>query len=113
MTTKPRPVEFDRSMIPGLAAVALFTVMATAFVTADFGAVTESFGFPADASVVAGIGRALIGIEAAIPVESFVVALIVIAIALDAALDGALMLARRDDEEEGARADGGSRGGER
>ncbi|MHB9285631.1 proton-conducting membrane transporter [Halobacteriales archaeon Cl-PHB] len=113
MTTKPRPVDFDRSMIPGLAAAALFTVMATAFMTADFSAVTESFGFPGDASVVAGIGRALIGLEAAIPVESFVVALIVIAIALDAALDGALMLAKRDDDDEGAYADGGSRGGER
>ena len=80
--------------------------------TADFSAVIQSFGFPADQSVVGGIGRALIGIGGGIETESFVVALIVIAIALDAALDGALMLARRDDEEGSARTDGG-RGGDR
>lgn len=98
MTTKPQPIDLDRSAIPGLAAFALFVVMATVFVTAEFGTPT---GFPAEESVVGGIGDALLGITNAnfVP-EGFLVAFIVIAIALDAALDGALMLAKRDGGEE-------------
>jgi NADH-quinone oxidoreductase subunit J len=98
MTTKPEPIDFDRSTIPGLAAFALFTVMATVFVTADFG---TAAGFPADQSIVAGIGNALLGItDGGLVPESFLVAFILIAIALDAALDGALLLAKRDGGEE-------------
>ncbi|MFC7134609.1 MULTISPECIES: hypothetical protein [Salinibaculum] len=98
MTTRPRPIDFDRSTIPGLAAFALFVVMATVFVTAEFG-VAE--GFPAGESIVAGIGNALLGItDAGLVPESFLVALILIAIALDAALDGALLLAKREGGDE-------------
>jgi NADH-quinone oxidoreductase subunit J len=98
MTTRPRPIDLDRSTIPGLAALALFVVMATVFVTAEFGQVA---GFPADESVVAGIGNALIGVTTGefVP-EGFLVALILIAVVLDAALDGALMLAKREEGEE-------------
>jgi NADH-quinone oxidoreductase subunit J len=98
MTTRPRPIDFDRSTIPGLAAVALFVVMAAVFVTAEFG---SAAGFPADTSVVAGIGNALLGVTNGefVP-EGFLVALILIAVVLDAALDGALMLAKRDGGEE-------------
>jgi len=97
MTTRPRPIDFDRSLLPGLAAVALFVVMATVFVTANF---DVAAGFPAGESIVAGIGNALIGIESAVPTEGFLVAFILIAIALDAALDGALMLAKREEGED-------------
>lgn len=110
MTTRPRPVPIDRSLLPGLAAVALFAVMAAVFLSADLGGVVAEFGFPAGESVVAAIGAALIGIDAAIPVESFVVALILIAVALDAALDGSIMLAKREEETDEARADGGEGG---
>lgn len=98
MTTRPRPIDIDGATIPGLAAFALFVVLATVFVTADFGAAA---GFPADASIVGGIGNALIGLtsEGLVP-EGFLVALILMAIVLDAALDGALMLAKRDGGEE-------------
>ena len=114
MTTRPRPVSFDRSLLPGLAAVALFVLLAAVALTADFGDLVAEFGFPADQSIVGSIGAALIGLEAAIPTESFVVALIVIAVALDAALDGSIMLAKREDEgEAGVETDGGREGGER
>jgi NADH-quinone oxidoreductase subunit J len=94
MTSKPRPIDFDRSTIPGLAAFALFAVMATVFVTAEFG---TAAGFPQGESIVAGIGNALLGItDSGMVPESFLVAFILIAIALDAALDGALLLAKRD-----------------
>ncbi len=98
MTTRPRLIDVDGSTIPGLAAVALFVVMAAVFVTAEFDAAA---GFPEGESVVAGIGNALLGItiEGFVP-EGFLVALILMAIVLDAALDGALMLAKRDGGEE-------------
>lgn len=98
MTTRPRSIDIDRSAIPGLAAFALFVVMATVFVTAEFG---TPVGFSGSGSIVAAIGNALIGIttEGLVP-EGFLVALIVIAVVLDAALDGAIMLARRDGGDE-------------
>ena len=98
MTTSPRPIDIDRSTIPGLAAVALFVVMAAVFVTAEF-AVPKGFGD--SVSIIEGIGNALIGIpyEGIVP-EGFLVALILVAILLDAALDGTLMLARRDGGDE-------------
>jgi NADH-quinone oxidoreductase subunit J len=98
MTTRPRPIDLDRSAIPGLAAFALFVVMATVFVTAEFG---PAAGFPAEESVVSGIGYALIGVTSGefVP-EGFLVALILIAVVLDAALDGALVLANREEGEE-------------
>jgi NADH-quinone oxidoreductase subunit J len=85
-------------MIPGLAALALFAVMAAVFLNDEFG---EAAGFPEGESIVAGIGNALLGItgDGIVP-ESFLVALILIAIALDAALDGALLLAKREGGDE-------------
>ncbi len=98
MTTRPRPIDVDRSTIPGLAAFALFVVMAAVFVTAEFGVAA---GFPEDQSIVAGIGGSLIGLtDGTFVPEGFLVALILMAVVLDAALDGALMLARRDGGEE-------------
>ena len=110
MTSRPERVPLGKNLLPGLAAVALFVLMAAVFVTADTTALTQSWGFPQGASVVGSIGAALIGIESAIPTESFVVALLIIAIALDAALDGALMLAKRDEESGGEPVADGGRG---
>ena len=102
-TVRPRLVGGDRRLLPGVLAVALFGIMVAVFLTADGTgpvewAFTDPAGFP-DTSIVGGIGYALIGaaeygIEGT---ENFLVALILIAILLDAALDGALMLAKRDD----------------
>jgi len=96
---RPRLVALDRRLLPGLVAVALFLVIAAVVLGHEF--VGEAVGF-GDASVVGGIGYSLIGADdlAAVPVESFLVALVLVAILLDAALDGALMLAKRDGGEE-------------
>ncbi len=104
MTTGPRLIDINRTLIPGLIAVVLFAIMTAVFMTAEGTAVFEwayadPAGFP-DTSIVAAIGYALIGaaeyggVEAT---ENFLVALILIAILLDAALDGSLMLAKRDE----------------
>ncbi len=85
-----------RRLVPGLAAVALFVLLALVAAGSVFG---EAAGFPADASVVEGIGYAMIGLPgSAIPVENFLAAFFVIALALDAALEGSVLLAQRGDE---------------
>ncbi|WP_097009186.1 proton-conducting membrane transporter [Natronoarchaeum philippinense] len=100
-------------LLPGLVAVALFAVMATVFLGAGFAA-PAGFG---DASVMEAIGFALLDIDAAdgVPVDGFLVAFILIAVVLDAALDGAIMLARTEDDEGTAplETDGGERGEDR
>lgn len=112
MPTKPE-LRLGSQLAPGLAAVALFCVLAFVFVTSSFPAPQ---GFPVDANITANIGYALFNIEAgAVPTEGFIVAFFAIAIVLDAALDGAVMLARKEDEEppEGLVPDrGGFDGGE-
>ncbi len=94
--TRPELVGLDRALVPGVAAVAVFGLLAWVTVAGEFGAVA---GFP-ETSLVADAGYALIGLpeEAGVPTEGFLVALVAIAVALDAALDGALLLA--DDESE-------------
>ncbi len=97
MTTRPELVDMDRSrLLPGLAAVALFLVMAAAFLTATFGAPS---GFP-QGSVTASIGYAMFDLldQAAIPSEGFLIAFEIIDIVLVAALAAAVMLARREGE---------------
>lgn len=90
--------------LPGVIAVVLFAVMAWVFLNAGFG---EPAGFPAGESVVAAIGWALIGVtDGPIPSESFMAALIIIALVLDAALDGAVHLARREDRPTAAEGGG-------
>ena len=103
MTTGPRMIPLDRGLVPGLIAVALFVIMAGVFLTADGTpafewAFTDPAGFP-DTSIVAAIGYSLIGAAeygAVEGTENFLVALILIGVMLDAALDGALMLAKRE-----------------
>ncbi|WP_436930762.1 hypothetical protein [Halosimplex halobium] len=108
MTSRPR-LATDVNYVNGLAALALFAVMAYVFFTAELGR-PEAF---ADGSVVASIGYAMFNMvdQAAIPAESFLVAFVIIALVLDAALDGAVMLARREDDESVVTAltDGGRR----
>ncbi|QLH77958.1 hypothetical protein HZS55_11905 [Halosimplex rubrum] len=108
MTSRPR-LATDVNYVNGLAALALFAVMAYVFFMAELG---RPEGF-ADGSIVASIGYAMFNMvdQAAIPAESFLVAFILIALVLDAALDGAVMLARREDDESVVTAltDGGRR----
>jgi len=101
MTTRPRLISLDRSLLTGLVAVGLFAVMAAIFLSAEF---TSAAGFADGVSTITGIGYALLGeVGAAGPEEvyenseNFLVAMILLAVLLDAALDGALLLATRDD----------------
>jgi NADH-quinone oxidoreductase subunit J len=95
VTSRPRLSE-NVGAVQGLAAVALFGILTLVFVTASgFGAPA---GFP-DASVTESIGYAMFDLteQAAIDSEPFLVSFIIIAIVLDAALDGAVMLAKREE----------------
>jgi NADH-quinone oxidoreductase subunit J len=75
--------------------VGLFAFFAAVFLTAGFGTAGP---FP-EGSVTASIGYALFDLPGGdIESEGFLVSFIVIAVVLDAALDGAVMLAKRDGE---------------
>jgi NADH-quinone oxidoreductase subunit J len=102
--SRPR-FNLGRHTVPGVVAVALFGVMAWVFLGASFG---DAAGFPDGVSVVGTIGYALLDANPTdIPTEGFMASLILIALVLDAALDGAIHLARREDEADGGAAMGG------
>jgi NADH-quinone oxidoreductase subunit J len=104
MTTRPRLAE-GINWTAGVAAIGLFAVLAAVFATSSFG---SPVGFP-DASVTAGIGFAMFDLVdmTAHASEEFLVSFIVIAVTLDAALDVAVMLAKREDVDVGVLSDGG------
>ena len=81
-----------------LAVTALFAVLTTVALGAA-GSFPDPTGFPADASIVHNIGYALFDIGLGeIPAEGFLAAFLIIALALDVALDAAIYLAKREDE---------------
>jgi len=81
-----------------LAVTALFAVLTTVVLGAA-GSFPDPTGFPADASIVHNIGYALFDIGLGeIPAEGFLAAFLIIALALDVALDAAIYLAKREDE---------------
>ncbi len=93
MTTRPRLHEGEK--VIGVLAVALFGFLAAVFLTSGFG---TADAFP-EGSVTASIGYALFNLPAGdIDGEGFLVAFITIAVVLDAALDGAVMLAKQEDD---------------
>lgn len=100
MTTKPR-LKLGSHLVPGLAAVALFGVMAVVFLQTSFG---EPAGFPQDASITASIGYAMFNLDISqasqtlVASESFLAAFEIIDIVLVAALVGTVMLARRESD---------------
>ena len=101
MTTRPQ-LKLGSHLLPGLAAVGLFVVLAAVTLAGEF---PEPEGFPEGANITASIGYAMFNIavsaiegQTLVGGESFLVAFIVIAIVLDAALDGAIMLARREED---------------
>lgn len=91
----------------GVAALALFAVLAAVFVTAELPAPA---GFEAGLSVMNGIGYALfdLGEQSGLVTEGFLVSFVLIAVVLDAALDGAIMLAREEDGSVLSTNDGGA-----
>lgn len=94
MTTRPR-LQLGRHLLNGLIAVAIFGVFSFVIVRAELG---DAAGFPSDESITANIGFALLNVPSTIPTEGFLVGFILIAFVLDAALDGAVLLARREEE---------------
>jgi NADH-quinone oxidoreductase subunit J len=105
MTNKPR-LHTEGNLVAGLAAVALFVVLAVVFAAVSFPAPA---GFGEGAAITKSLGAAMFDIapsaimdegESAVPSEGFLVAFEIIDVLLVAALVGAVMLARR--EEAGA-----------
>jgi len=105
MTDKPR-LNTEGSFVAGLAAIALFVVLAAVFTGVSFPAPA---GFGEGAAITKSLGAAMFDIapsaimdegETAVPAEGFLVAFIVIGVLLDAALDGAVMLAKREEAGE-------------
>lgn len=95
MTTRPRLYRGQKTA--GLLAIALFAFLAAVFVTSGFG---TSGAFP-EGSVTGSIGYALLNLPGGdIGGEGFLVSFILIAVVLDAALDGAIMLAKREYEDD-------------
>jgi len=84
--------------LPGVAAVALFGVL-VAVILSSAGGFGEPAGFPADESIVHNIGYALFDIDLGeIASEGFLAAFLIIALALDVALDSAVYLAKQEED---------------
>lgn len=96
MVTKPERKE-DANYVNGLAAAVLFAVLVAVFLTAGFG---EAAGFAADASLVAGIGYALMDLHAqsAVDVEAFLATFQTVGFVLVAATVAAVTLASREND---------------
>jgi NADH-quinone oxidoreductase subunit J len=100
VTTRPE-LKLGSHLVPGLAAAGLFVLLAAVTLAGEF---PEPQGFPEGVNITASIGYAMFNVpvsaidgQTLVGGESFLVAFIVIAIVLDAALDGAIMLARREE----------------
>jgi len=105
MTDKPQ-LNTQGNYVAGLAAVALFVVLAAVFATVSFPAPA---GFPDGAAITKSLGAAMFDIapgaimdegQTAVPGEGFLVAFEIIDVLLVAALVGAVMLARREEAGE-------------
>ncbi|QCS43219.1 hypothetical protein [Natrinema versiforme] len=101
MTTGPK-LRLGKTLVPGLLAVGLFAVMALITLNASFDPMTAAAGagFPDDVSITAELGYALFGYDSLQQIggtEPFLAAVLLVAIALDAALDAALVLAKREE----------------
>ncbi|WP_254537744.1 hypothetical protein [Halomarina litorea] len=95
MTSRPR-LKTEGSFLPGLAAVALFVVMALVFVTSQWG---QPAGF-GEGSITASIGYAMFDLvgQASHESEPFLVVFEIIDLVLVAALVAAVMLGTRDED---------------
>ncbi|MFC6752000.1 hypothetical protein [Halorubrum tibetense] len=102
-------------VLPAAAVALLFGVMAATFLGAEFG---EFATFEGE-SVIHNIGYALFNLTgyevSTIPSEGFLAAFLIVAVALDVAVDGAIYLAKREEDGSivaavgGAFTDGGER----
>ena len=96
MVTKPELKE-DANYVNGLAASVLFVVLVAVFLTSGFG---EAAGFAEGASLVAGIGYALMDLQSSSPVavEGFLMTFEIVGLVLVVATVAAVTLARRQSE---------------
>ncbi|GAB7018040.1 hypothetical protein [Halostagnicola bangensis] len=104
MTTRPE-LRVGSFLLPGVLAIALFGMMTAIVLNTTFTGTMQ--GFPDGISITSEIGYALFDLE---PLQStegsmgntepFLVSFFLVAIVLDAALDAALVLAKREDEGE-------------
>ncbi|TMT85784.1 hypothetical protein E2L06_03935 [Haloterrigena sp. H1] len=104
MTTGPK-LRLGKTLVPGLLAVGLFGVMALITLNTAFEPMTTAAGagFPNDISITAELGYALFGFDELQQIggtEPFLAAVLLVAVALDAALDASLVLAKREEEGE-------------
>ncbi|SEH11680.1 hypothetical protein SAMN04487967_0463 [Natronorubrum sediminis] len=103
MTTGPK-LKLGKTLVPGLLAVALFALMALVVLNTPFDSMADG-GFEAE-SITAAIGYSLFNFDAlqqsdGVPgTEPFLAAFLLIAVALDAALDASLVLAKREEDGE-------------
>ena len=96
MTTRPE-LHRETNKLIGVLALGLFGVLAAIFLTSGFG---TAEGFETGA-ITSSIGYAMFNLDAgSIDSEGFLVSFILIALVLDAALDGSIMLAKEDEEGE-------------
>ncbi len=86
------PATTGSRLLRGSAAVGVVAVLLVAVATAEFDAAT-GYG---DASVLEAIGFAMINVEGPLPAIGFLVPLILLALVLDAALEGAVYLAEKN-----------------
>ena len=106
MTTRPQLAR-DINILSGLAAVALFAVMLAVFLGANFD--PTQGGFP-DVSITASLGYVLFnlgGTQLAADTPGYLAAFEIIDVVLVAALAVAVMLARRERDEEPGYSQGG------
>ncbi|AFO58969.1 MULTISPECIES: hypothetical protein [unclassified Natrinema] len=101
MTTGPK-LRLGKTLVPGVLAVGLFAVMALITLNTAFEPMTTAAGagFPSDVSITAELGYALFGFDELQTVggtEPFLAAVFLVAVALDAALDASLVLAKREE----------------
>ena len=100
MSTRPQ-LRTGPGLLPGLLAVALFGLMALIAFNTAFS--SSMAGFPSDVSVTASIGYSLFDLgplqaDQGVPgTEPFLLGLLLVAVVLDAALDAALVLAKREE----------------
>lgn len=104
MTTGPK-LRLGRTLVPGLLAVGLFGMMALITLNTTFEPMTATAGagFPDDVSITAELGYSLFGFDSLQQVdgtEPFLAAVLLVAVALDAALDASLVLAKREEGSE-------------
>ena len=103
MTQRPK-LRLGSSLAPGLLAVGLFVLMALVVLNTPFEPMAEG-GFEAE-SITAAIGYALFDLaplqeaDGVAGTEPFLAAFLLIALTLDAALDAALVLAKREEQGE-------------